>query len=93
MDTAVDDGVAIKLGRLHHRTVFRRGVDVGADARDRALSGRQTSDAEIGNLDGLPISGQQQILWLDVAVNDSAAVRMLEAGTNLLEIEHGPIDR
>jgi hypothetical protein len=35
--------------------VLRRGVNVRADARDAALGGFELGDAEVGDLDDLPV--------------------------------------
>ncbi len=74
------------LGSDCKRTVFRRRIDIGADASDRGVGLMYTGDTEIGDLHRRAVLGQQQILRLDVAMDYRVVVGMAEAGTYLLDI-------
>src|SRR5581483_10258091 len=83
----------IKLRRLKQGTVFRRRVDVRAYARDGAVGGFDPRHAKVCNLDGLAIRRQQEILWLDVAMDDAAFVCMGQPCANLFEIKKRALKR
>ena len=73
--------------------MFRRGVDVCADASDVALCRFYFGDAEVCDLDRLPVGREQQVLRLDVAMDDARFVRVLETGRDLFEIEERAFER
>src|SRR5713226_6569563 len=77
----------IKRRSLHQRIVFRRRVDVCADARDRTIGRFEFSHAKVGDLNGLLIRGEQKVLRLDIAMNHPAFVRVREPGADLLKIK------
>src|SRR5688572_14759856 len=78
---------------MNLRVVFGRRIDVCSDARDRAFSRIEPCDTEVSNLHDLPILGEQQVLWFDIAMNDAALVGVRETGTDLFEVEQRALDR
>src|SRR5256885_3491854 len=77
---------------LHERIMLRRGIDVRADARNGTVAAFEARHAKVGNLQGFAIARQQEILWLDVAMDDAALVRVREARADLLQIEERAIE-
>src|SRR5713101_8132003 len=82
---------SIKRRGLHQRIMRGRGVDVCADARDRAVGGFEFGHAKIRNLHGLMIGREQKVLWLDVAMNHPALMRVSEPGADLLKVQKGAV--
>ena len=78
--------------RLNQRVVLRRCVNIGADSRDCSFSRFELGDSEVRNLDCLAVGSQQKIRRLDVAVYDSALVRVREAVADLFEIKERAFD-
>ena len=70
--------------------MLRRGVDVGAHARDCAIGGFELGHAKVRDLDGLSIAGEQEILRLHVTMNHAALMSMSESGAKLLKITERP---
>src|SRR2546423_10055707 len=73
--------------------MFGRGVDVRADARDRAIERLDLGNAEVSDLNRLAVGREQQVLRLDVAVNHVALVRVSESGADLFEIMERALKR
>jgi hypothetical protein len=72
--------------------VFRWRIDVCTHARDSTFGGFQPRYPKVGNLDCLAIRGEQEILWLDVAMNYAALVGVRQARTNLLQTKDCSIE-
>src|SRR5687767_942962 len=68
-------------------------VHVRSNPRDRSLACFDLRHSKVGDLYGLGICGQEQVLRLDVTMNDSALMRISETRADLFEIEEGPVER
>ena len=73
--------------------MLRRGVNVRADARNRALSGLDFGDAEVCDLDRVLVCREQKVLRLYVAVYNAVLVRVRESGADLFEVEERAFER
>src|SRR4051812_23974913 len=73
--------------------MFRRSIDICADASNSAFGGLEARDAKVSDLYRLTIGRQQKVLWFYVAMDNAALVCMSEAGADLFEIFKRPFNR
>src|SRR4030095_8978595 len=83
----------VELARLNQWIVFWRRIDICADSSDCSLVRIKARNTKVSDFYSFLVSGQQEVLWLDVAMNDAAFVCVGQAGTNLLKIEHRTRER
>src|ERR1043165_82981 len=87
------ESTGIELSGLHQRVVFRRRINIGSYACDRAFTFVDASHAEVCDLHDLFIGGEQQVLRLDVSMNHAALVCVCKTGADLFQVEQSFLKR